>query len=352
MLPYYVLIGVPAVWALFNNLSVKKKDTKKIITFFFVLLMALLALRHISCGIDLINYEFFFEVAEKYPFENRQGLEWGYHIFETLIAVITKNFRAFLVIVSIVSMVPLLVLYKKESDIPYLTVILFVTLAPFSMFFSGLRQALAMIFVVPAYYCTKNKRPLLFILCVIGAYLFHNSAFVLLALYPLYHVRVKRLHLLGIIPALVFVFIFREAIFTFLMNFLGEKYLEKYSVIEDTGAYTVFFALLLFFLFSYFITKDTELDYDTVGLRNVLFLSVFIQSFASVHSLAMRMNYYFLLLLPIIIPRLCKNHSEKNEKLVKFAVIVMSVGLTVAFFWKAYTGEDALQLYPYYPFWA
>lgn len=352
MFPYIVLIGVPALWALFNGLSAKKRDTKNLITFFFIWLTVMLMLRHISCGIDLINYKVFFKSAMKYPFENRHELEWGYHIFESLIALITKNYQAFIAIVAIISMIPVFILYRKESEIPYLTVILFATIAPFSMFFSGLRQTLAMVLVVPAYYCTKNRRPLLFILCVLAAWLFHHSAFILLILYPLYHIRLKRIHLVAIVPAIVLIFIFRQPIFSFLLQFLGERYIERYSVIEETGAYTVFIVLLLFLLYSYFVSRDKDLDYDTIGLRNILFLTVCIQSFASVHALAMRMNYYFLLLIPIIIPRLCKRYSEGNEKLVKFAVVVMSVGLTVAFFVKAYFSEDILQLYPYYPFWA
>lgn len=352
MIPYFVLLGVPAMWALVSGVAAKKKQPKNLIIFFFVWFFAMLALRSVVCGIDLSNYHFFYSIAKLYPFKNSGELESGYYFLESVVACFGGDFQVFLTVVAAITAGALMVLYRKESDIPYLTVALFVTVAPFSMFFSGLRQATALALVVPAYYATKHKKLILFLLSVAVAYSLHNSAFILLAMYPMYHVRLKRINLLWMVPTLAFVFAFRQQIFRFFLQFLGEKYIDRYSYLESTGAYTVFILLLVFLLYAFFIPSEKTLDYDTVGLRNLLFLTAIIQSFASVHSLAMRMNYYYLLFVPIIIPRIAKRSSEGNKKIANLSVIVMCVFFTLYFFYKAYFGEDVLRIYPYVPFWS
>lgn len=354
MLPYYILFGVPALYGLFCSAYGRKqtlRQKRKEISLFFLWLLIMLMLRDTECGIDLKNYELFFKDAIRHPFENRYDHEWGYHVLESVIGLFTDNFQVFLTIDAILCICPLLWMYKKEVEIPYLSIILFAVIAPFSMYFSGLRQATAMAFAVPAYYYTKEKRIWRFVLTVFAACLFHKSALILVAMYPAYHIKLTKKSLSWIVPLFLVVLVFNQQIFSVLMRFLGEKYNERYSATGSTGAYAILILLVILGVYAFALTKETDLEKDVMGLRNILLLAVFLQSFALIHSIAMRMNYYFLPFVPLLIPKIANRSTTKNRKIAKLSVMVMCVGLTVLYFYKAYTDADILNIYPYIPFW-
>jgi len=208
---------------------------------------------------------------------------------------------------------------------------------------------MAMAFAGPCYQYCKEKNIKKFLLMVFLAWLFHKSAFIMLLMYPVYQLRLKKqLHMLYLLPGLALVYIFNMPIFRFLILFVGDEYYEQYSEgVRETGAYTVLILLIIMLLYAFLLSDSKKLDDDTVGLRNLLILSVFLQTFASVHSVAMRMNYYYLLFVPILIPRIIVSGKTKFQTVIKLSIICMVVFFTVYYFYKAYTGTDILQVYPY-----
>lgn len=354
MVPYFVLFGIPAVYCLGRNcLNLKMTQRRKIfvLRFFFGCFLIILMCRDISCGIDLRNYETIFFDATTYPFRNSYDLEWGYNTLESIIGLLTKEFQINLIILSLIAVVPIYAMYKKEVEIPYLTIILFLTVAPFSMYFSGMRQVIAMAFVVPVYYFTREKRIFPFLLTVALSSLFHKSAWVMMFFYPVYHLQLTKKSLFWLIPGLLFTLVFNQRIFTVMLRFLGDRYIEKYSATTSTGAYSILILLVIFTVYSFLIVRDVNLDKNVVGLRNILLLTAFIQCFAPIHSIAMRMNYYFLLFIPILIPQIANRSSGKNKLIAKLSVIVLCLGLTVIYLREMYMGADILNIYPYVPFW-
>jgi len=120
--------------------------------------------------------------------------------------------------------------------------------------------------------------------------------------------------------------------------------------INETGAYAVMLLLIVLLMYSFLIPESSKLDDTTIGLRNLTALSVFLQTFSSVHAIAMRMNYYYLLFIPILIPRIIISGDTKYRTLIKLSIICMVIFFTVYYFYKAYTGSDILEVYPYKSF--
>ena len=166
-------------------------------------------------------------------------------------------------------------------------VVLFLNIAPFVMYFSGLRQAMAMAFVVPCYAYCREKKPLRFACMVLCAFLFHKSALILLLMYPVYHVRLKqKAHLLYLLLIEAVVYVYSVPIFTLLMWFVG-SYAEDYaSGIGATGAYAVTLLLTVLLVYAFIIPDQQKLDADTIGLRNLLVFSVMLQSFSAASTIA------------------------------------------------------------------
>ena len=330
------------------------KAYQKVIDAFFLIWLVLLLFRDESVGTDLGVYRYHFEcfsamsLAEAIDYIFVTGLEPPYYIICKIVSFFSDNFRWIIIICTLISVIPIWKLYREKGNSGFLVVVLFLNIAPFAMYFSGLRQSMAMAFAVPCYYYCKNKNWLKFILITFIACLFHRSAFILLLMYPVYYLNLKKQwHILYLLPVIALTYIFKSQIFAFLTIFLQSAFSDSYSISGNTGAYAVTLLLVVLLIYCFFIAKQDKLDEETVGLRNILVLCVFIQVFSGVHTLAMRMNYYYLLFVPLLIDRVMKSGFIKYRFLIWLSKVCMIVFFTIYYFYYAYTDTDILEIYPY-----
>ena len=128
--------------------------------------------------------------------------------------------------------------------------------------------------------------------------------------------------------------------------------MDRYADYETTGAAYMFLIMLIgFAVYSFVVTDDKTLDGDVIGLRNILLLAICIQCFAPIHPLAMRMNYYFLPFIPILLPKVVKQSRPQMKQIVNISVIAISIFFAIWFLYDVHTDEDILQIFPYVPFW-
>ncbi len=357
MLPYYFLIAAPFLVSVLQfesqarQMISKKKNWP--ILLFFLIYFVLLACRHETVGLDTISYEKLFNSISNTAWSdlyNYRGSEFGYTILNKLVSAVGGNYRVFLVLSSAIIVIPLAKMYFEYSDNSMVSISIFLVLPMFIMLFSGTRQAIAMSIGVWSFYAAKNKRPIWFLLSVLLAFSFHQSAFILLLLYPAYHLKLRPIHLVTLIPAYVLSFFFREQIFLGLLPLLGDKYVERYSEINETGAVTMLILFAIFLAYAFIVPKGIEIDETTNGLRNFLVLAVFIQMFSTISTITMRINYYYLLFLPLLIPRITSRWTTVDKFIRNVANITMVVFFVLYYMIKAYT-TDSLDIYPYIPFW-
>ena len=357
MLPYILLITVPTIvwcWDKFvqldRDLPWSHKTKSSSITFFMLIFLLLLSLRGLKCGIDTAQYMRLFKQYSAKTMEqllSDETHELGYKILNRLVGVITDNYQYLLLATSLICVLPLWYFYKKESEMPVLTIALFLTVSPFSMYFSGIRQAIAMSIGILAWYAAKNKKPVRF-LCIVGlAMMFHTSSFILVLLYPLYHVRITKSWLWFVLPTMAMVYVFRDEIFNFAFKFLW----KDYEGATETGAFMILLLLVIFAIYSYIMVEDKTLDQDTVAMRNILLLSVVLQMFAMLHPLSMRMNYYFLIFVPILIPKIAKRCKKQFVNLSAISVVTMTLYFFYYFINTMISDVDVLNIFPYIPFW-
>ena len=97
------------------------------------------------------------------------------------------------------------------------------------------------------------------------------------------------------------------------------------------------------------------MDGELLGLRNFLLLSILLQCFATIHMLAMRFNYYYLLFIPVLIPRIIDAAKPRWRQVAKLGGIVIAMLYTLTYTMMLYrfsvTGESSLDILPYVPFW-
>jgi hypothetical protein len=340
-----------------QHISVKEpriayeKRNKGALVFFFLWLTVLIMLRHESVGSDTRNYIRKFLTFDRMGWEQlgKETAEIGFTVFNKIVLVITKNPRIFLMIAAILTVMMIYPTYKRLCTDTSLTIVLFCIMSTFVMMFSGIRQMLAIGMGFVAYEFIRNKKVRPFIITVCVAVTFHTSAFMLAFMYPLYHAKITKKWLYVVVPVLVMVFVFNGPIFSVLTAILGRftKYEGSFS---STGAYTMLILFAIFAVFTFLIPDESQLDAETIGLRNFLLLSLVIQMFAPLHTLAMRMNYYYIIFIPLLLPKIIECRSKRWNQVAVLGRHVMVVFFLLYFFYTAFKGS-ALHVFPYHFFW-
>lgn len=351
MLPYILLLLIPLVlcaWTVKINGCRLSPEIA-----FFAILFLILCLRGISVGNDTNYYGKLFPRLGKIPWSKITDSH-----FESLFIALDKivylsggSFRLFLIIIAFIATFPYLLLYHQNEEHSFLKLILYVNMSIFPMVFSGIRQSLAIAVVILAFFFVRRQKLLSFLLLVGIAYFFHKSALISLLIYPIYHIDIKKKHLLLIIPFLAFLMIFNRTVFTFLMRYFGGDYTENYGYITSTGAYTMFLLFVLFSVFCYLIPDDDAFGRDGVGLRNILLIATGIQIFASVNMHVMRLNYYFLPFIPLVMVRSVSTAKREYKILANVAELLICFVSTGYFYYKLVQGQGMLNIYPYVPMW-
>lgn len=366
MLVYFILVIAPFIAVLLKasgysvrivngrNRQIKDRTNgNSAIVIFFLIYYLLLALRRSDVGADTMQYLVHFQRSQRYGlFRYLQfySNEYGFYTLIKLTSSLVPNEQVSLALIAMITAFPVMYLYMKESENQLLTLSFFLILPLFTMQFSGLRQSVAIALMVPAYYMVKSRKPVTFVLILLLASLFHLSALVGLLLYPLYYIKWSRKMLFFIVPAMVILYVFNARIYLFLVPFLGEEY-SGYGEVSETGAYMMLLLFLLCMVFSFFMLENEYADGETLGLRNILVMATALQCFSVSNPIASRMNYYFMLFIPILIPKIINRSSLRNRKWCIIIGWIMTGYFIFYFFRRAYTGADILQTFPYYAFW-
>ena len=332
-----------------KNVDYEKKNRRAML-WFFLLFTVFVMLRHESVGNDTTNYIMYFNTFKRMSWEDvaKYSLEIGFSYFNKIVSVFTDSPQVFLAVTAIVSTAMIYHTYKRLCLDPSLSIVLFGLMSTFVMMFSGIRQMLAISIGFIAYEYTRNKKLVPFIIAVIIAISFHTSAFMLVFMYPLYHTRITKKWLFAVIPILIIVFVFNKTIFAYL-SIIVEKYSRFEGELSSTGAYTMLILFTIFAIFAFLIPDDELLDDETIGLRNFLLLSLVVQMFAPIHTLAMRLGYYYIIFIPLLLPKIIECRSERWKQVAVVGRHIMVIFFLVYFFISARGG--ALNVFPYHFFW-
>ena len=217
------------------------------------------------------------------------------------------------------AVIPVMYFYRREAEGSMICVSFFLISLLFEMFFSGMRQSIAIALAVPAYYFVKEKKVIKYLLIVALAYCFHKS----------------KKWLWGIIPLMGFVMLRRDLLMDFIFQLAGDEYAYKYSYLTgSSGQMGLMILFLLLAIYSYVILDENKAGKEEIGLRNILLLAAFIHLFTPLNPTISRINYYFILFIPVAISRI-NNRCRDDVYLYQLrtvATAVMPVFFVMYFF--------------------
>lgn len=338
MAVYAVLVLVFfASYFVFRTYYSSEKTTRYMITTFFVGYIILLCFRDPSVGIDTNNYITKYFIP--FQFMNWKDIlhytidEPGFSVLVKLIHSITNSQQVFIAVIALLSVIPVMILYRKESKEAAVCCSFFMISLLFEIFFSGIRQGIAIGLTVPAYYFTKNRKIIPFLLIVLLATSFHISAVMILAIYPIYYAKITGKWLWFVLPSIALVYFYKSTIFTVMFQVFGGKYFEKYSTLYgSTNQYGLLLLFMMLSVYALIVLDEHSADDNDIGLRNILFLATLIQCFAPLHEIVSRMNYYYILFIPLAIVSVNYKCKRKYTQVTKLASAIMTVYFIFYFF--------------------
>lgn len=329
----------------------KKKRNRIVIAAFFVVYIASVCFRSVTVGVDTANYIRYYDVGSAFGWElasRNDEIELG---FQTLASVISLfgGHELFLIVTGLISVLPVAVLYYREAESGPLCCSFFLISLLFEFFFSGIRQALAISLGIVAFHFVQKKRLLPYLAFVALAMSMHESAFVLLALYPLYHVRITQKWVPFVVVAIAVVLFTRDALFnTILLPLFGESYLDGYAYLTgESSQMGLSILFLLLAIYACVMLDPKKADPKTMGFRNLLLLAAMIHLFTPLHPTVCRINYYFILFIPLAISRVNDRSKQSLRPVAEAAELVLPI-FFIAYF--LLLKDDSLLIAPYIPF--
>ena len=348
----YLFVSFIALLTKLNKGSLINKNSK-LVYIIFVAITLVIGLRHSSMGHDLPGYIENFYLFKEMSLRTIFSFEYitatyepGYILVLKCLSMLLPNETWYLIVITAISVFPIAFWINKKEVDPYLATIIYMALPAFLLLFSGLRQNIAMAICTISLLYIEKKKPVKFVVMVLIATTMHSSALLFLVCYPVYWIRInltQRIVSLGIIGI---VFVLRRWLFS---NFAHLIFTDNDTTLVDSDSYGVFIILCFFYVFEILFMKYS--DGEQNGYANILFVACLVQSFASVHTLAMRLAMYFMISLVILFPKTrYSNERIKGNKQILYTIGVVAFILVGVIFLR--NGEfQWYESYPYYWFW-
>ena len=331
LIPYYLFFSF--IFLLYGNMKTRTsillaKKTNKV-TYLYLVMIALwilIGMRDILYGRDTLGYVMDFKGANGFDFAG--STEPGYMLFIYIFHAITDNYHIFLMAASlstIVAMYKIMKQYFSDSYEIIAAICIYTLLGILAFNMAALRQTIAVSCGIIAFmYATKGKLKH-FLLCVAIAYTFHNSAFILLLLYPLQYINTKRFGLIGVAVLFTIGVVAPGTVVPFLQTYLPmeDRFSQYGTSYESSQNYTGFLLQLILVLVAYFRRDYIQLDSKTKNLFfNCAYIGLGVQSLTGSLAELYRVSFYFCIFDIILIPLALMTFKGANAKYIRLCFIL------------------------------
>lgn len=349
MLPYIVLL---VFICLFITLE-RPQNSGLFLFILFAVLFVLVGFRSYNVGIDTIRYVNEFNLG----YTVDRGTDYGYGWFVNFLHSNGVPSRLFLVLSSLLILLPIYLYVKHNSGHVSFPLLLYVTIGTFGLSLSGIRQSLAMCFAlsgVVLFILGRNKSLRYFILgaLIYVASTFHYSAIVCILYIPMLYFSSKNVKqttlstiILLVLPIVLFAFSDRLA--PVVNYFIISRYKDYDLGYEGKNIVSYFVIPYVMFVYTLYLKRKVGCSgvYDNFG-----FLCAIGYVLCSVTSAYMpilaRLSYYFSFPMLLTISNLTYKLTRSERDMF---ILVISI-VCIVFFLISTTG-GILQIDHYHFSW-
>lgn len=235
---------------------------------------------------------------------------------------------------------------NKYSPDPALSIIVLLALSLYQFSLTGIRQAIAMGFVVWAFDMIIQKKNLKAVVLILIGSLFHASSMASLVLIPIniFVKKVTRRGALIICGLLAVEFLMRTYIAKYLVVLIADR---DYSITEANSGLTMTLVIfLLLVMTSVFMEEFSERNENASFFFLTGAVGCAFQMLVATQAIFFRLAFYFLMVYPIMIPSFISTlQNRNNHRIVKYVLYVL-MSVQYLFFTMNSCG-----IAPYYFFW-
>ena len=307
----------------------------------------LAALRSSRVGGDSFNYRNMFESIEGKSLQQiflKSDRDPVFYAFLGVLRKMTDQYWVMFAVIALFFVVTVWIYIYRYSDDPVLSVVVLLAFNLYQFSLTGLRQTIAIGFVVLAIMAiNENKKILPYVFVIIGS-LFHSSALVFLAIPILRHLRLnaKVLRFSGV---LLFVcFMFRRNIASVLVRYLGERGYEL--EISESGSTMMLVIAFLFAMALLFIREYADSDEDYRIPYYIGWFAVFFEFLVTSQNIFFRVAFYFLIAFVTLVPNIA--NRAKNITTRRTLKVGLYVVLSVQYLFFT---MGSCYILPYTTFW-
>lgn len=304
----------------------------------FLILFLILAMQSENGNGDLRGYSSTFDRYKVYSITTfvqnfRHIKDPVYHLCALFVSKLGADFHIWYLIISFLYTFSIYLLVSRYSANVYISYIVLISVGGFGFAFSGLRQTLALTFLMFSFRFLEGKKFLKFVLFVILASMFHSTAFIFIFAYPLYRLKLHFRDLFFIFIGMMIIILNARPLMRIYMELIGTEefysaYLEKESSLSISGV-VIFTSIAVFCIISFMIGK-TDAKYE--GLCNLALFSITFRILAvSVFAEFFRVSMYFSVFDIIMIAEACAC-GKNNKSFAQLKTFGATLALTAYYF--------------------
>lgn len=356
-----------AIWYDILNQSRYKNTWYYILLLWFVAISAL----QFQVGTDLPNYMKEYKQFDVYNFdffdlfeggEDRRQPGWILLMYGC--RFFTGDFVLFKTIQAVFLNVAVFSFFKKETKSIFLCIFLYALISYLVLNFNLLRQSFALGFALYSYSYLKDKQIAKYLLCVFAAFMFHNSAFLILLAILFNFVKYKKTTLwLTLCIAIIFIyFIYTVDITMLFLDFFKSESVDSnissiglgYMQSEDLGIreeFAIFslrrLCILIVLIYVLFKTKNMPLIYMGGAYLAINILT-------GIFPIIWRFRIYFDISYMVILATFIKEFEMPRLKSCSKYMSVLFICVILYFFLRdyltPYAGSSMRYIDQYYPY--
>ena len=323
----YLLIMVLVNYIIITLIPVKSKN-KLFLNVSFIELFVILILREPVS--DMITYVDMFHYTDTLSFSEIIGpryFEDGYMIFTKIITFLTTNERFFIVITSFIILFGQYMFIKKYSSNYLISMYIFIGLNFFDNDYILIRQGIALAILMFSIRYIEDKKLFKFIMCIVVATLFHQSALIFVLLYFISKIKCTKTIKMCCIPIFAIIFMLRQFIMNIIYGFTYSNYIGR---VQGSDGYTMLFLFIgiyILIVFSETIMQNKEQKEEISVTENIFYwmyiLAVVFQILSTAQSIVARLVLYFSISLIILIPNTIQKFENKRLSLLSNILIII-----------------------------
>ena len=348
MLVYWILFILVFFFFLINTLS--KNKNIEILGFFISILFAISlgCLRSNLVGTDTPGYVRDMPITVSQSVSNifeyeRDPIFW---VFIKFLFLFSDSYTLYFSVLAIVFWLFSALVIKKYAQEIFLGLLIFITFRFSDFYLNAMRQGFSIAIIMYSIKFIFDKKPINFVITVLIASLFHNSALFFMFAYLLQYVNLQKMRLL-LFVLFVFVFLTKGWLYNYVFKSLvaeNGQYGLYANIESDHGILYLILYTVTFLICSFFMKK-----FENNRTFNILFNLVYIGLLLQVITLknvgfariAVYYTQYFVLIVPMVYKQMVKDYGE-TKSFAFWSIFV--IGLYIA-------GGPAPGVVPYKFFW-